>query len=68
MTSRSHLAVVIVILTGVGGAILLLLAVEDPPILTGDEQGEAFTDDSSTPVETAEPRTGDDIVSYLRWN
>jgi hypothetical protein len=47
---------------------LLLLAVEDPPILTGDEQGEAFTDDSSTPVETAEPRTGDDIVSYLRWN
>jgi hypothetical protein len=57
-----------VILTGVGGAIFLLLAVEDPPILTGDEQGEAFTDDSSTTVETAEPRTGDDIVSYLRWN
>jgi hypothetical protein len=68
MTSRSHLAVVIVILTGVGGAIFLLLAIEDPPILTGDEQGEAFTGDSSTPVETAEPRTGDDNVSYLRWN
>jgi hypothetical protein len=57
-----------VMLTGVGGAILLPLSMGNPPIFTGDEEGEPFCDGKHVAVETAELRTGDDIVSYLRWN
>lgn len=59
---RSHFAVVIVTLTGVGGG-LLLLAASDPPGLTGDEHGEWQGDEGDAPEETAGPCTGDDIES-----
>lgn len=59
---RSHFAVVIVTLTGVGGG-LLLLAASDPPGLTGDEHGEWQGDEGDAPEETAGPCPGDDIES-----
>ena len=59
---RSHFAVVMVTLTGVGGG-LLLLAASDPPGLTGDEHGEWQGDEGDAPEETAGPCTGDDIES-----
>lgn len=62
MTVRSHFAVVMVMLTGVGGGLLLLVAMR-PPVFTGDEQGELQGDDGDAPEETAGPRTGDDIES-----